>query len=65
MATLPIDCFQRMLVTHPVLLLSSRRDRYNTLMPLIWYTPVSGDPPTIGISLKPSSASYHYIRGKR
>lgn len=51
-----------MLYTHPVLLLSSRRDRYNTLMPLTWYAPLSLDPPMIGISLKPSSMSYNYIR---
>ena len=62
MATIPTNSFMKMLVTHPVLLLSSRRDRHNTLMPLIWYTPVSVDPPLIGISIKPSCMSYHYIR---
>lgn len=62
MTTLPNDSFAKMLVTHPILLLSSRRDRNNTLMPLVWYSPVSLDPPMIGISIKPSSMSYQFIR---
>jgi len=56
------DCFSKMLITHPVLLLSSRIGRNNTLMPLVWYSSVSTDPPMIGISLKPSNTSYHFIR---
>lgn len=62
MVVLANETFVKMLATHPVLLLSSRRDRYNTLAPLIWYTPVSCDPPMVGISIKPSSMSYQYIR---
>lgn len=62
MSTHPLAIFSEMLTTHPVLLLSSRRGRYNTLTPITWYAPLSQDPPMIGISLKPSSASYHYIR---
>lgn len=54
--------FTTMLRTHPVLLLSSRKGRMNTLTPLVWYMPVSQDPPIISISLKPSTMSYHYIR---
>lgn len=56
------EFFSKLINSHPVLLLSSRSGRNNTLSPLTWYTPVSCDPPMIGISLKPSSTSYHYIR---
>ncbi len=56
------DCFSKMLLTHPLLLLSSRSGRNNSLMPLVWYSPMSLDPPLIGISLKPSNISYHFIR---
>ncbi len=54
--------FTELISTHPILLLSTRQGRSNTLTPLIWYMPLSIDPPMIGISIKPSSLTYHYIR---
>ncbi len=54
--------FSELLVTHPVLLLSSRSGRSNTVAPLTWYMPVSLDPPLIAISLKPSALSWRYVR---
>lgn len=62
MASVNNDRFSEMLVSHPVLLISSRSGRYNSIAPLTWYLPLSIDPPMIGISLKPCSATYHYIR---
>ena len=54
--------YSKLLVSHPVLLVSSRVGRSNTVSPMVWYTPVSMDHPMIGLSLKPSSTSYQYIR---
>lgn len=54
--------FTRILQTQPVLLLSTRSARRNNLAPLVWYTPISSEPPLLGISLKPSSMSFHYLR---
>ncbi len=51
-----------MLATHPVLLLSSRSGRSNSVAPVTQYIPLSMQPPMLGISIKPSSVSYHYIR---
>ncbi|MBI1389180.1 MAG: hypothetical protein GC154_12105 [bacterium] len=62
MISLPLSEYRRMIETHPVLLLSSRRKRSNTLAPVTWYMPLGMDPPMLSISLKPSSQSYHYIR---
>lgn len=54
--------FSRMIPSHPVLLMSSRVGRHNTLAPVTWYAPQSIDPPMIAVSLKPSSASCRYAR---
>jgi flavin reductase (DIM6/NTAB) family NADH-FMN oxidoreductase RutF len=54
--------FGKLITSHPVLLLSSRSGRRNNLAPLIWYSPMSSEPPLLGISLKPSSMSFHYVR---
>jgi flavin reductase (DIM6/NTAB) family NADH-FMN oxidoreductase RutF len=62
MLEIPLDKFSELLVSHPTLLLSSRCERYNTLSPQTWYLPLSCDPPLLGISLKPSSQSFHNIR---
>lgn len=62
MATLPNKEFSKLIASHPILLISSRVGRSNTLSPLTWYLPISIDPPMIGISLKPSSTTYHYVR---
>ncbi len=62
MVYIPVHKMTEMLATHPVLLLSSRSGRSNTISTITWYIPLSSDPPVIGISLKPSSMSYHYIR---
>ncbi|MFB3786900.1 MAG: flavin reductase family protein [bacterium] len=62
MITVSNESCELMLITHPVVLLSSRQGRYSTLSPLVWYMPVSTDPPMLALSLKPSSTSYHYIR---
>jgi len=62
MIIVPNERFESLLITHPVLLLSSRQGRNGTLSPLVWYMPVSADPPMLALSLKPSAMSYHYIR---
>ncbi len=62
MAFVNPDRFSQMLVTHPVLLMSTRSGRNCTIAPLTWYLPLSLDPPMIGVSLKPSSMSYQYLR---
>jgi flavin reductase (DIM6/NTAB) family NADH-FMN oxidoreductase RutF len=62
MANIPVKKFSQILATHPIILLSSRSGRSNSISPLTRYLPLSDDPPLIGISLKPSSSSYHYIR---
>jgi flavin reductase (DIM6/NTAB) family NADH-FMN oxidoreductase RutF len=54
--------FSLFLHSHPVLLVSSRHARSSTLAPVTWYVPLSNTPPLIGLSLKPSTMSYHYIR---
>lgn len=62
MITIPSTEFWKLIVTQPVLMLSSRIARRNNLAPLVWYAPVSSQPPMLGISIKPSSMSYDYIR---
>lgn len=62
MISLPLAEFSHLISTHPVLFLSSRRGRANTVTPLTWYMPIGADPPMIAISLKPSTMSYHYVR---
>ncbi|MBD3267950.1 hypothetical protein GF373_14890 [bacterium] len=62
MLDVPLEKFSYFIASHPVLVLTSRLGRHNTLCPLTWYLPLSCDPPMLGISLKPSSQSYHSIR---
>ncbi|MGI6458069.1 MAG: flavin reductase family protein [bacterium] len=62
MSVIANHLFSSLLNSHPVLLISSRSGRANTIAPLIWYSPLSCDPPLIGISLKPSTQSFQYIR---
>ena len=62
MIVLPNVHFTRLIASHPVLLLSSRRGRQNNLAPVTWYAPLSSNPPMIGLSLKPSTMSYQCIR---
>ncbi|MEW6235362.1 MAG: flavin reductase family protein [Candidatus Omnitrophota bacterium] len=62
MAAIPNRLFSVMLSSHPILLLSARSGRFNTISTVSCYLPLSQDPPMIGLSLKPSSMSYRYIR---
>lgn len=62
MITVPVKDYGKLIVSQPVLLLSSRSARRNNLAPVIWYSPVSSKPPLLGISLKPSTMSFDYIR---
>lgn len=62
MHNLPPSRFSDLITSHPVLLLSSRSGRTNTITPLTWYLPQSNDPPLIGVSLKPSTLSYRHVR---
>ncbi len=62
MISKPIGDFSNLIVSHPVLLLSARKGRFNAVSPVLWYMPVSLDPPMVAISLKPSSQSYHFVR---
>lgn len=62
MISKPIEEFSLLISTHPVLLLSARKGRSNTVSPLLWYMPIGMDPPMMAISLKPSSQSYHFVR---
>ncbi|MDP8243378.1 MAG: flavin reductase family protein [Candidatus Hinthialibacter antarcticus] len=62
MISKPIEAFSHFIATHPVLLLSARKGRANTVSPVLWYMPIGMDPPMVAVSLKPSSQSFHFVR---
>ncbi len=62
MYALPLYRYPETIVSHPVLLLASRSGIKINVMPVTWYVPLSVHPPLIGVSLSPSSCSYHLVR---
>lgn len=51
----------RMIADGTVVLVSTRLEQTNNIAPVSWHTPLSQNPPLVGIALTPSSKTYHNL----
>ncbi len=62
MRQFPPNTYNQLLVGHPLLCLSTRRDRINNLIPLTWYMPASQNPPILAFTLIRTCYSHEILR---
>ena len=54
--------YGRLLVSHPLLCLSTRSERTNNVMPLTWYMPASQNPPILSFTLTRGCYTHELLR---